>query len=137
MTAAGRTAERVADFRRDREAQDQRFEAAVQGRDRSDTDCPEYREYYGQGEYAGGGTEVRLTYRVWLVANRCEPAPDDETHDAPVPALDDVTPEAAFWMSGTMLAGLAADGSTVARAEQARRKARREMKRARRLAEAS
>jgi hypothetical protein len=125
----------VAGYRAAREAQLERFEAACNSADRSCTDTPEYREYFGLGEYAGSGTEVLVTFKDWLVAGR---RPADALEDAPEPLEDPTTyaglsAESAFWLTGADLAELAAAGDVGASAEIARRTGRRAAKRAARL----
>jgi hypothetical protein len=158
-------AERMQAYRLDRAAQDARFEAAVQGRDASETGTPEYAEYFGIGDYAGGGTEERVTLRNWLVHNRGEtppavspggvsgaetgfspsepggrPAWSDSEPSPAVPLVTSellVTPEAAFWLTGQDLAELVAAGCPVAAQEQERRRVKRLAKRQARMAVAS
>lgn len=134
-----------------REAQDARCEAATMGYP------AEIAEYYGRGEYAGSGTEQRVTWKTWLQSAAGEerawretcaavdaevgqPPTDDELiqpwdldpapwDDTPAqaPATD---PATAFRMTGRRLAILAAAGDAGAAAEITRRAARRATKRA-------
>ena len=116
----------VESYRLAREAQDARFDGYARGA-ATGTQTPEYRSYFGLGEYAGQGVEERVTFKAWLVGNSGQREPVDG-------AAWDLAPGSAFWLSNAQIAELAAAGVPGAIWEDERRRLRRAEKAAERAA---
>lgn len=70
-TAAIHVAGIVDDYRVEREAQDRRFENWARGGiSARDTHAPEYKQYFGQGEFEGSGVETRHNFKNWLQTHK-------------------------------------------------------------------
>lgn len=106
------------EYRVARQAQDARYED-VTGLPIGEEDRQEWRDYFGQGDYAGKPVETRVTPKAWMVNGAAEQEANNGC----------VTDRQAFYMSGADLAALAGQGDYVAAGEITRRAVKRAQKR--------
>lgn len=105
------------EYRVARQAQDKRYEDAI-GLSVGDTDRQEYRDYFGEGFFAGDPVERRLNYKDWL---------RDHKHEQPGQGC--ISEGQAKLLTGRDLAELAGQGDYVAGNEIVRRAVKRASKR--------